>query len=131
MKYSQPIGIVASVAVAFICFLPWAFIQGPQITITGFDAGGSNLGKPGLMNVLLSFLCLVFFALPKIWAKRTNIILATFNFAWAVRNFLILSICEAGECPEKKVGLYLLVIDCLIILIMSLLPNLKVKANRE
>lgn len=130
MKYSQLIGIIACTVIVFICFLPWAYIAGPQITVTGLEDGGSNFGKPGLMNIFLSAICLVFFAIPKIWAKRSNIILATFNFAWAARNFFLLSVCEAGECPEKKVGLYLLVLDCLLILIMSLLPNLKVKINK-
>ena len=50
MKYSQPIGIAATLTLMAVCFLPWSFVVSQQITVTGFHAPGTNVGKPGLFN---------------------------------------------------------------------------------
>jgi hypothetical protein len=127
MKYSQRIGIVAVIAIMGICFSPWSYIASKQITVSGFAAIGTNFGKPGLLNFSFCVLMLVMFVVPAIWAKRTNVFLAAMNLAWAVRNYLLLSSCMMGECPEKKWGLYLLVFLSVVIQLMALLPKLNVK----
>jgi hypothetical protein len=93
MKHSQLIGIVAVLALIGICFMPWTVIASKQIIVTGFASEGTNFGKPGYLNVVFSSLCLLFFALPKIWAKRTNVFIAAINLAWAFRNYIVLSSC--------------------------------------
>lgn len=50
--------------------------------------------------------------------------------AWALRNYLLLSTCQGGECPDKKAGLFLLMIASGIILAMSLLPKLNVPGEK-
>ena len=79
------------------------------------------------MNVVLSSVCLLFFAVPKIWAKRTNVFIAALNLAWAIRNYLLLGSCLLGECPEKKAGLYLLLVAAGIIQLMALLPKINIE----
>ena len=76
MKYSQTIGIIAALMLIGICFLPWSYIASLNITITGFSAAGTNYGKPGLVNAILCSLMIILFAVPAIWAKRTNFFLA-------------------------------------------------------
>lgn len=127
MKYSQRIGIIATIALMADCFLPWVFIASKQITVSGFIAIGTNFGKPGLLNFIMCVIMLVMFAVPAIWAKRTNVFIAALNLAFSIRNFIVLPFCSAGECPEKKIGLYLLLGLSAVILVMSLLPKMEVK----
>lgn len=129
MKHSQTIGIIATLALVAICFLPWSYIASRQITITGFQAVGTHFGKPGLFTVILSGVMLVMFAVPAIWSKRTNVFIAALNLAWSFRNYLMISTCLMGECPEKKPALYAHVVLSALILLMTLLPRLDLKGK--
>ncbi|MFY7901053.1 MAG: hypothetical protein ACOVNY_12775, partial [Chitinophagaceae bacterium] len=124
MKYSQSIGIFATVLLVICCFLPWTYIETNKITISGFNATGTSFGRPGMLHIYLSVVLLTFFAVPKIWAKRTNLFIATLNIAWSIRNYILISACLFGECPQKKIALYGLVIFSTIILVMTLLPKI-------
>jgi len=127
MKHSQLIGIVAVLAVCGICLLPWTVIESRHITVTGLNSGGTDFGKPGYMNLFLSAVCLLLFVLPKVWAKRTNVFVAAINLAWAIRNYLLLGSCMSGECAQRQVGLYLLLLATIVIQVMALLPKIKVE----
>jgi hypothetical protein len=131
MKHSQLIGIIAVLALIGICFMPWVFIASKNIIVTGFEAPDTSFGRPGYLNVILSTVCLIFFIIPKIWAKRTNVFIAAINLAWAFRNYLLLSSCLLGECPEKKAGLYLLLLVAGVIQVMALLPKLDVEETKK
>ena len=131
MKHSQLIGIIAVLALIGICFMPWTYIPAKDITVTGFDASGTSFGKPGFLNVIFSSVSLLFFALPKIWAKRTNVFIAAINLAWAIRNYFLLGSCLLGECPEKKPGLYLLLLACAVIQVMALLPKINIAEEKK
>lgn len=126
MKYSQLIGIALALALIGLCFVPWTFIPSKSITVYGLSAEGTNFGKPGLMNLILSVVALALFAIPKIWSKRINVFICTFSFAWALRNYIILTACFLGECPEKLWGIYALIACTFLMLLMSLFPKLKV-----
>ena len=78
------------------------------------------------MNMICSVGAAVLFLMPRIWAKRTNIFFCGFNIAWAVRNYIMLSRCYGGDCPEKKIGIYLLVAAAAIMLLMSLMPDVSI-----
>ena len=124
MKYSQPIGIIAALSLMAICFFPWTFIASRHITVSGFQALGTNFGKPGLFNFAMCMIMTVMFAIPAIWSKRTNVFIAALNLAWSFRNYLLVSACMMGECPEKKPALYALVGLAIVLQIMALLPKL-------
>lgn len=123
MKHSQVIGIIAVLVMAVLCFMPWTFIASRQITVTGMHAEGTNFGRPGLFHLILGTVAVIMFLVPQIWSKRTNVFVAALNLAWAFRNYLLLSSCMMGECPEKKPALYLLLVVSVIIQIMALLPK--------
>ncbi len=127
MKYSQTIGIIACLILVALCFFPWSFIASQQITVSGFHAEGTSFGKPGLFTAVLSAVMLLFFSLNTIWAKRSNVFIAAFNLAWSVRNYLLLSSCMMGECPEKKPALYAVFFVSLLIQFMTFLPKINVK----
>jgi hypothetical protein len=131
MKYSQLVGVVAALAIIGLCFVPWIYIPSVHITVTGLHAEGTSFGKPGLLSIYFSTISIVFFLIPRIWSKRANVFIATINFAWAIRNYILLTACLGGECPEKKAGLYLLVLASLVVLLMSFFPKITVKSKEE
>ncbi len=130
MKYSQTIGIVTALALIGICFLPWSYIAVRNITLTGMKTTGTDFGKPGLLNIILAVISIIFFSVPRIWAKRTNIFICMLGFAWSIRNYILLTTCFLGDCPEKKAGIFLMVAACFIMMLMSFLPKLAVKTNQ-
>lgn len=125
MKYSQFLGVAACVALIINCFFPWSYVAEIHLLITGINAG-DNLGKPGLFNIIICMVMLVFFLLPKIWAKRANVILGALNIAWSIRNYLLVSTCSGGICPEKKWGIFMLLLLSLFIEVMTFMPPIKI-----
>jgi hypothetical protein len=123
MKYSNHIGVVVALALIAVCFIPWVYIQTPRIVITGINAEQTNFGRPGLVNLILSLIAIVLFIIPRIWAVRANIFVVAFNLSWASRNYLIITQCELGECPEKRLGIYLLMVLSGILFLMTLVPR--------
>ena len=81
MKYSQWLGIGAALLVIAACFMPWAFFPDLQKDFTGFFSEQNRYGRPGKVLVAFSVLQIVFFLIPKIWAKRANIFLGAITFA--------------------------------------------------
>ncbi|HSU29162.1 MAG TPA: hypothetical protein VLJ68_12330 [Chitinophagaceae bacterium] len=129
-RYMKWIGVAAVAVMVFACFIPWLQIPSRQIEISGFHSAGTNYGKPGVFHLFMSFFFLVFSLTPRIWAKRANLGIVAINFAWAVRNYFALSACEAGECPEKKAGLYLMMIASLLMLVAALFPDMKLPEKK-
>lgn len=127
MKYSQWIGFGAVLLVVAACYLPWISIPGISNTITGMDAAGTNFGKPAKLHLIFCAITGILFIIPRIWAKRINWIFCGMAAAWAVRNFLLFARCEMGTCPERKIGLYLLLFSSTLMLAAALFPDLKVK----
>jgi uncharacterized membrane protein len=126
MKYSNYIGIAAAVALIAFCFVPWVYISSIQTTVTGLDTGHTNFGKPGVVHIFFCVFSIILFLTPKVWAKRTNLLVASFNFVWAIRNFLVITLCQMGECPEKKTGIYAVFILSFILMLMAFLPKMEV-----
>lgn len=130
MKYSQYIGIVAGIALVIVCTLPWVYIPSLQVYLTGINGKASaelNFGSQIQSHGFLSTIMIICFFVNKIWAKRVNVFLGAVNLAWAFKNFLIFSMCRGGECPEKQVALYLLIVFAAVMFVMSLLPKLEVR----
>jgi hypothetical protein len=124
MKYTQTIGIIAALVVLLCSFLPWSIVVSEQITISGFDTKGTSFGKPGLFLNFFTIISIILFLIPAIWAKRTNIFIGAIVFSWSIRNYILVSTCLMGECPEKQPALYALVIASSIVMLMTLLPKL-------
>jgi hypothetical protein len=122
MKYSNYIGAISALAIVAVCFMPWVYIASVQTTVTGMRADKTNFGHPGLMNIILCTVATVLFIIPRVWAKRMNLFVGTFNLAWSIRNFLIITQCELGDCPEKRAGIYLLFGLSVVLLLMTFIP---------
>ena len=124
-------GIAAAVLLIISCFITWVVIVSKNIVVTGVDASGTNFGKPGYFNLLMTLFFLAFTLIPKIWAKRINLLVTALNLAWAVRNYLIITACRAGECPEKHMGIFLLLLASVLMLLSSLFPDLKLPEQKK
>jgi hypothetical protein len=131
MRWMKWAGIAGALFLILSCFLTWVVIPSKNIIVTGVDASGTYFGKPGYFNLLMTFFFLLFTLLPKIWAKRSNLLITALNLAWAVRNYFIISACREGECPEKHTGIYLMLIASLFMLVSSLFPDLKLPREQS
>ena len=127
MRWMKWIGIAAAIVLSICCFQPWVFIETKQLTLTGMDTSGTNYGKPGALILILSFLFIVFSLIPAVWSKRANMIVTALNVAWCIRNYFMISTCSGGECPEKKLAIFLLLASSVTMLIAALFPDVRMK----
>jgi hypothetical protein len=123
MRWMNVVGLLAVALLAISCWMPWVVIESRDIVVSGVAAPGTNYGRPGYVHLILAFFFLIFFLLGKIWSLRVNLFVAALNTAWAIRNFMILTTCYAGECPEKKWGLFLMLAGSLLLLAAALFPG--------
>jgi hypothetical protein len=131
MRYMKWIGLAAAVLLIVSCFTPWVFIESKNISVSGVDATGTNFGKPGYFHFLLTALFLFCSFVPRIWAKRLNLLFTALNLGWAIRNVFILAACSGGECPERKTGIWLMLLASLLMLLSALFPDMKVQEERK
>lgn len=125
MKHSQWIGIVALAALICSCFLPWAYYPDLNKTFTGFFSENNIYGKPGKVFIALASLGIVFFLVKRVWAKRLNFFVCAVIVAYAFRTFIIFSGCYRGICPEKKGGIWVMLVAALLSLAMAMAPDIK------
>jgi hypothetical protein len=131
MRYMKWIGLAAGVLLIVSCFSPWVVIESRQITISGIDANGTNFGKPGYLHLLFAILFVILNFIPRIWAKRFNLPVVALNSAWALRNYLMIATCQAGECPSRKSGIYMLLLASLLMLVAALFPDMKLQQVKK
>lgn len=126
-KYSNWISVTGLVLLTIACFLPWTYHADIDKAFTGFFSEKNVYGKPGRALLVLAFLSATCAVLPRVWAKRTGLLVAALNLAYAVKNFLVFGACYQGYCPEKKAGLYLMLFSTILLLVSALFPkgNLK------
>jgi hypothetical protein len=65
--------------------------------------------------------------MPKVWAKRSNWLVATLTVAYTVKTYVAFTACYSGICPVKQIGIYLLLLSVTIIFVAAILPDLKLK----
>lgn len=129
-RYFNQVGAIAALGVILSCWLTWITIPDLGIKVSGFVSEGTRFGKPGLMNVFMSAVAFIFFLVPRIWAKRANLFFAGFNLAWGVRNYILITICHGGDCPEKQSGIYIYLGFCVLELIMAVFPHMPLEEKK-
>jgi hypothetical protein len=131
MKYSQWIGVAASLLLIIACFLPWAYFPDIQKDFTGFFSERNAYGRPGTIFVFLGLLSILFFLVPRVWAKRANLLVGAFIIAFSIKSWLLFSACYRGICPEKRPGLFLLMAASFVMLVAVILPDIKIKDSSK
>lgn len=127
MKNSQWIGIAAALLLIGACFLPWAYFPDLQKDFTGFFSEKNTYGRPGKIFIFLGTIAITLFLIPKIWAKRTNIFVGAITIAFGIKCFLLFTACYKGICPDKKLGIFLVLIASAIMTLAAILPDIKLK----
>ena len=129
MKYSNYVGATLVIILIIACNMDWVHIDGGRLTVSGLRAAGTNFGKPGLINIISGSIAGILFLTPFLWAKRINLFFCAFNLAWAIRNYILITMCREGDCPEKQTGIFLLMISSALMLLVSFMPEIKI--NKE
>ncbi len=119
------IGMAGAAALVISCFLPWYRLDWLGFTLTGLEA--DKFGKPAYWHFVFSFFYLLFSFIPRIWAKQWNLFFSAGNLAWALRNFFVIAICSGGECPERQLGIWLILIASILMLFGAFFPGVKLK----
>ena len=131
MRHMKWFGLLAVILLVGSCFFPWVIIPSKNIVVSGVGSPGTNFGKPGYAHFVLSFFFIIFHFIPKLWAKRVNLLIVALNIAWAIRNYFIISMCREGECPEKQIGLWLVLLASVLMLIAALFPDVQLKEEKK
>ena len=131
MKYSQWLGIVAALVLTGACFLPWTYHPDLNKEFTGFFSEENVYGKPGKVLIFFAAFAILFFLLPRIWAKRWNLLVTGITMAYAIKTFLMFAGCYRGICPEKRAGLWIMLVSAAVMLVMAILPDIKLKRKVE
>jgi hypothetical protein len=129
MKFSQWIGIAAVLALIISSFTNWTWYPDIHKYFTGFVSENNIYGKPGKIFIYFGAVAVILFAIPRIWAKRWNLLVCTLIVAFAIRTFILYTSCYRGVCPVKQPGIWVMLVSAGVILICALLPDLKVKTS--
>lgn len=132
MKYSQQIGVIAALALIGVCFMPWIYVEQLNLTLNGLNGKISDSLTFGRQFIPHTFFCcvlIILFLVPKVWAKRVNLFFGFLNLSWAIKNYIIFSMCRPN-CPQVKAGLYLLVAIALVIQVCVFLPKIAISQKQ-
>jgi len=129
MKFSQWIGIGACLILVVSGFMNWTWYPDIHKYFTGFLSENNIYGKPGKIFIYFTTVAIILFAVPRIWAKRWNLLVCTIIVAYAIKTFILYTSCYRGVCPVKQPGIWVMLVSAVAILLCSLLPDLKLKEN--
>jgi len=127
--------MVACVALIISCFLPWVYFADPHITneadrtFTGFFSYQEQYGKPGYALILFAVVILLFMIIPKVWAKRANLFVSAFTLAYAFKTYVLFTSCYNAYCPEKKAGIFIMLVSAIVMLLACVFPNMKIMGD--
>ena|SRR6218665_3397690 len=130
-KYSKWIGLAAAVLLIAVCFMPWTYHTDIQKTFTGFFSEKGMYGRPGKLLIFLSVLSIVFILTPRIWAKRAHLFTSGLLVAYAIKTYILYTSCYNAYCPDKKLGIYLVLFLPLLQFVMALFPDMKIGNGGE
>jgi hypothetical protein len=129
VRYSKWISLFAFVLLLVACFLPWTYHADVNQDFTGFYSAKNIYGKPAKLLLVFAGIATLCAFVPVLWMKRTALLVGGLNVAYGIKNFLLFGSCYLGYCPEKKIGLFLMLIATILIFLMSFFPDGKVKSK--
>ena len=129
MKFYKVIGLLACALLILSCFLPWAYYADLNKTFNGFFSEENNYGKPGKFFVFFALVSIALIYLDKVWAKRVHLFLSALNIGYLIKTYILFTSCYNAYCPEKRAGLYLLIFSSVLIMVVSIFPDLKIANN--
>ena len=131
MKYYKVLGLIACVVVAISCFLPWTFYPDLNKSFTGFFSEENMYGKPGKVFIFLAVLSGALILINRIWAKRVLLFVAAINIAYLIKTYVLFTTCYSALCPVKLYGLYLLMAGTIMLMVVSIFPDMDVPKDES
>lgn len=131
MKNYKKYGWVACLFLLISCFIPLTYYADINKNFTGFFSERNIYGKPGVFFVFIAIVSAALIYTDKIWAKRTHIFLTALNLGYLIKTYILFTSCYNAYCPEKKIGIYLLIFSCVLLFIVSLFPDTKLVENKN
>ena len=102
------------------CFFPWISIEPKNFIVGGFfSSSDSRFGEPGLIHTILCGLYVLLVLSNRVWSIRTAFFVSAFNLAWAIRNYITISACSGGTCPEKHTALFVILIGSIVLIVLT------------
>ena len=131
MKYYKVLGLLACAVVAISCFLPWTFYPDLNKSFTGFFSEENMYGKPGKVFIFLAVISAALILINRIWAKRVLLFVAAINIAYLIKSYVLFTTCYSALCPVKQYGLYLLMAGTIMLMVISIFPDMEVPADEN
>ena len=125
MKNYKWIGWCASALLIISCFMPWAYYADLNKNFTGFFSQQNIYGKPAMFFIFFAVVSGLLIYLDKVWAKRLHIVLAALNIGYLIKTYILFTSCYNAYCPEKKYGLYLMILSSAVLMVVSIFPDMK------
>lgn len=126
MQSIRWLSVLVAAMIITACFFTWVSVEQRDFFVSGFySSANSRFGEPGILHLAFSIIYILLVLLNKIWSIRTAFFAAAFNIGWAIRNYVVISACNGGICPEKHTALYVILVGS--ILLIALIPFIRVK----
>jgi hypothetical protein len=122
-NYSRWISLGALALLALACTLPWAYYPDLGKHFTGFFSEQNRYGKPAYLLLTLGTLSTLMAFLMSTSAKFTGLLAAGLNFAYAIKTIFSFGMCYLAICPEKKLGIWLMLLSAALLLVASMFPR--------
>lgn len=114
-------GALALLALA--CTLPWAYYPDLGKHFTGFFSEQNRYGKPAYLLLTLGALSTLMAFLMPTSAKFTGLLAAGLNLAYAIKTIFSFGMCYLAICPEKKFGIWLMLLSASLLLLAAMFPR--------
>ncbi len=131
LKILKWLGLIACIILIIACFLPWTYHADIDKTFTGLFSEKNAYGKPGKFLIFFAVVSAALILLKKVWAKRIHLFFAALTLGYAIKTYVMFTSCYNAYCPDKKIGIYLMMICCIVILITAIFPDLRIKPQKE
>lgn len=128
MQSVRWLSLITAALIIAACFFPWVSVEEKDFFVSGFQSSdNSRFGQPGILHVTFCSIYILFLLVNRIWSIRTAFFISAFNIAWSVRNFVVLSTCSGGVCPEKHTALYVILLGSIVLIILTSFIRVKSK----
>ncbi len=131
LKILKWLGLIACLILIIACFLPWTYHADIDKTFTGLFSEKNAYGKPGKFLIFFAVVSAALILLKKVWAKRVHLFFAALTVGYAIKTYVMFTSCYNAYCPDKKLGIYLMMVCCIVIFIAATFPDLRIKSQKQ
>lgn len=128
MKYYKVWALLACAGLIASCFMPWTYYPDLNKVFNGFFSEQNMYGRPGKVFVFFAVVSMAFILINRVWAKRFNVLVSALNLAYLIKTYILFTNCYV-TCPEKRYGIYVLLVSSILLMVTALLPDMKVEGK--